>query len=575
MKHIKTLLLLVTLVIGLVGPRAGYANQVEAPDASLGTAFTYQGRLALSGNPASGNYDFRFILYDAEYGGNQVGNLLELFNIIVTDGYFTVKLDFGAVFNGNTRWLEVAVKATGGGTYTILSPRQELTAAPYALYSRSAPWSGLTGVPAGFTDGVDDNTTYSAGTGLTLSGTTFNVDTNVIQQRVNGTCAVGSMISAIHADGTVTCQVDAPLRRAAPPDYNIITKLDSAGIVGWDTSITIGTDGLGLISYRDETNDDLKVAHCNNTACSSATITTLDTGGGSSTSITIGADGLGLISYRDYNYEDLKVAHCSNIACSSATTSILDSAGDVGKYTSITIGADGLGLISYTDDTNYDLKVAHCSNTACSGVPTITTLDTTGDIGFYYTSITIGADGLGLISYFDNTTNDLKVAHCSNIACSSVPTITTLDSADTVGEWISITIGTDGLGLISYSDSSKADLKVAHCSNTVCSSASTYTLDSSGYVGYHTSITIGADGLGLISYYDSGNGDLKMAHCSNIECSAAIFRTYAVPDDVGRYSSITIGTDGLPLIAYYNATTYDLEVGHCSNAFCVNYFRRR
>jgi hypothetical protein len=38
--------------------------------------------------------------------------------------------------------------------------------------------------------------------------------------------------------------------------------------VGWYTSITIGTDGLGLISYRDQTNDDLKVAHCENTFCS-------------------------------------------------------------------------------------------------------------------------------------------------------------------------------------------------------------------------------------------------------------------------------------------------------------------
>ncbi len=78
------------------------------------------------------------------------------------------------------------------------------------------------------------------------------------------------------------------------------------------------------------------------------------------TSITIGAEGLGLISY--YGNGDLKVAHCSDIACTAATVTKLDTAGDVGRDTSITIGVDGLGLISYYDFTNEDLKVAHLSN---------------------------------------------------------------------------------------------------------------------------------------------------------------------------------------------------------------------
>ncbi len=86
----------------------------------------------------------------------------------------------------------------------------------------------------------------------------------------------------------------------------------------------------------------------------------------------------------------------------------VDSAGDVGRFTSITIGADGLGLISYQDNSSHDLKVAHCSNLACS-VATVTTLDYVGYVGSY-TSITIGADGLGLISYFDSTDDDRACA---------------------------------------------------------------------------------------------------------------------------------------------------------------------
>ena len=40
-----------------------------------------------------------------------------------------------------------------------------------------------------------------------------------------------------------------------------LTSLDSVGKVGLYTSVTIGADRLGLISYHDVTNGTLKVAH--------------------------------------------------------------------------------------------------------------------------------------------------------------------------------------------------------------------------------------------------------------------------------------------------------------------------
>ena len=44
-------------------------------------------------------------------------------------------------------------------------------------------------------------------------------------------------------------------------------------------------------------------------------------------------------------------------------------------------------------------------------------VDTAGSVGQTTTSITLGADGLGLISYYDTTNADLKVLHCSNTLC--------------------------------------------------------------------------------------------------------------------------------------------------------------
>lgn len=111
------------------------ASVVEA--APLGTAFTYQGRLIDSNDPADGLYDMRFKLYDTVSDGDQVGNDVNLPDISVTDGYFTARLDFGsAAFGSEARWLEVGVRpgdSTGG--YTALSPRQKVMPAPNALAS--------------------------------------------------------------------------------------------------------------------------------------------------------------------------------------------------------------------------------------------------------------------------------------------------------------------------------------------------------------------------------------------------------------------------------------------------------
>lgn len=166
-------------------------GRVAAPVASLGTAFTYQGYLESSGSPVNDTCDLQFKLWDALNGGAQVGQTQTSTNVAVNGGLFTVQLDFGSAFDGDTRWLEIAARCpAGSGSYTTLSPRQALTAAPYALYSLNAPWSGLSGVPAGFADGVDnDTTTFWSLTGNpgTTPGTNFlgTTDDQALELRVN------------------------------------------------------------------------------------------------------------------------------------------------------------------------------------------------------------------------------------------------------------------------------------------------------------------------------------------------------------------------------------------------------
>jgi hypothetical protein len=138
------------------------AAQAQGP---VGTAFTYQGQLKDGGIPADDSYDFLFRLFDSSSGGSQVGDDVRISAVHVTDGLFTVQLDFGAgIFTGDALWLEVGVRQ-GFDPYTTLSPRQPLNAAPYALYALDGPGS------AGFwaASGTDIYNTNSGNVGIGTS----------------------------------------------------------------------------------------------------------------------------------------------------------------------------------------------------------------------------------------------------------------------------------------------------------------------------------------------------------------------------------------------------------------------
>lgn len=133
----------------------------------------------------------------------------------VTNGLFTVQLntngEFGTnAFNGESRWLQIGVRTNSTNNafnnFTFLAPRQPLDATPQAMFALNASnavnasvaanvadgaitsskladgsvgaqqlapgvlsWLSLADIPAGFADGVDNGSSYTAGEGLNLS----------------------------------------------------------------------------------------------------------------------------------------------------------------------------------------------------------------------------------------------------------------------------------------------------------------------------------------------------------------------------------------------------------------------
>lgn len=102
-------------------------------------AFTYQGMLNDNGASPTGTYDLRFTLYDAVTGGIAIGSPLTVPGVNATNGLFTAQLDFGpTVFDGTARWLQLEVRTNGASGFTLLNPRQPITATPYAFQSANA-----------------------------------------------------------------------------------------------------------------------------------------------------------------------------------------------------------------------------------------------------------------------------------------------------------------------------------------------------------------------------------------------------------------------------------------------------
>ncbi len=105
------------------------------------SALKYQGRLNDGAGPANGFYDLRVALFSFDTAVVPVAGPLTNLAAVVSNGLFTVTLDFGSQpFDGSERWVEVAVRTNRGGEFVVMSPRQKIHSLPYAI--RAANFGG-------------------------------------------------------------------------------------------------------------------------------------------------------------------------------------------------------------------------------------------------------------------------------------------------------------------------------------------------------------------------------------------------------------------------------------------------
>jgi hypothetical protein len=253
----------------------------------------------------------------------------------------------------------------------------------------------------------------------------------------------------------------------------------------------------------------------------------------------------------------------------ASTISILDRyTPGVGNYSSIAI-EDGKPIISYYDSAHGDLRLAICSNPACSpGTTYSIPIDTEYDVGYH--SVVAVSNGNPIIVYTISTFAEIRVAACVDPLCDLPPVITTLENDNvSVNSGPAIAI-INGKPIISYRADDTSGLHFAVCNDALCTSATIKSIDT-GWIGYYSSIAV-LDGKPIISYmkYVEFEGvSLHVASCQNATCSTPpILSLVDDNGNVGYSSSITI-VDGKPIISYINGDTGDLKVAACVDATCT------
>ncbi len=166
----------------LGSPTTGSYNSTLAITGFGATAvdhsFPYQGVVKDAGGQAIGTpTDFRFSLYSAASGGDQIGATEDLAALPVSNGTFTATLNFGNVYDGGERWLEIALRnPAGSGSYTTIAGRTKIQLVPYADYALSAgsvEWEDVAGVPAVLPpwEATDTGIHYGGNVGIGSAGT--------------------------------------------------------------------------------------------------------------------------------------------------------------------------------------------------------------------------------------------------------------------------------------------------------------------------------------------------------------------------------------------------------------------
>lgn len=253
---------------------------------------------------------------------------------------------------------------------------------------------------------------------------------------------------------------------------NVITIVDSDSDRGAYNSLKLDSSGNPVISYYDRGGDNLRLVHCGDATCSAGNVYNIvDSGSGAVgqfTSLELDSSGFPVISYYDQGNQNLNLAHCADADCSAGTVvTAVDFLQSVGTYTSLKLDSSGNPVISYHNAQETSLMLAYCNDANCT-TSTLTEVEESGNTGVF-TSLELDASGNPMISYRHAGNNQLKLAECGNPTCSSGNVFSVVSSGG--GQWSSIAMDCADNPVISFFHSNTTSLRLAYDDSSGCGPA--------------------------------------------------------------------------------------------------------
>ncbi len=318
-----------------------------------------------------------------------------------------------------------------------------------------------------------------------------------------------------------------------------------------------------LLAYYDATNGDLIALDCLGAECSFGIERTLESAGnvGQDTAIAIDpATGFAVISYYDVGNGDLRLYRCASALCDSGSSVLVDGTGDRGRNSSIVFAGSTL-WIAYEDRTSGALMRARSTSP-------FSTFAVVSQPGGVEPSLT--ADGAGLLDmvWRETVTQTLQRLRCQDATCSTAAQSTLAGAGRAFRP--SATRTSAGNLMVSHAEPAANSVRATVCPDAACAAPQAVVFDTRPGIGGKSILRSTSNGLPLVYYQDSLRADVRAAQCTTAACSAFILRTAlnGLPVSGAR---VATRPDGRAVVAYIRERRPWLAI--CSDARCTTVTR--
>ena len=392
---------------------------------------------------------------------------------------------------------------------------------------------------------------------------------------------VGGIAAAIRLLTQQPAVVDEPTTTSTVPGPSEepsggVSIVGSVGVPGEGPVAVLDTGGNPVLAY--EVDGTIWLANCGDPTCSAGTETTEVA---STTtllydlSLALLDDGSAAVSYVEQGLPqpaDQPGITILKYAGPGGVTTI-----DEGNTTGVnggrglTVAGNGLPVLAYYTWTGErgEVVIFACGDLTCASGNTRTVIDIAR--GFSGLDLTVDADGNPAIAYsmFEGSSS-LRLARCSDPACSAGATVTTLVEEQTFPP--SLAFRSDGLPAVfvmgghpnESSDDEVQPARLISCGDPNCEIRTETQIDQADPDIVRGRFTLTPDDLPVLTWV--AENQLWVTRCQDPECATHTISATGIKAARDQYSSL-MSADGVPTIAF--STGSELALVRCDESVCA------